>query len=181
SLGKRARDATRFDMFKAVALCVREALSESAFATEDRYGRHRTKRLYYLSMAFLLGRVLSNNLRNLQIYDSCKEAVGQMGFALEDILEEEPDAALGNVGLGRLAACFLDSLATLGMPGYGYGINYEYGLFRQEIHHGEQVEKADNWQTFYTPWEIEREQDAVVVPLYGRVEHARDRSGGYNP
>ena len=181
SLGKRARDATRFDMFKAVALCVREALSESASATEDRYERHSTKRLYYLSMEFLLGRLLSNNLRNLRIYDSCKEAVGQMGFDLEDILEEEPDAALGNGGLGRLAACFLDSLATLGMPGYGYGINYEFGLFKQEIEDGSQKERPDNWLSNGSPWEIDRPDEACIVPLRGNVVHAVDREGEYNP
>src|SRR5262249_17930015 len=97
------------------------------------------------------------------------------------IEESEVDAALGNGGLGRLAACFLDSLATLDMPGFGYGINYEYGLFRQEIKNGQQVERPDNWRTHPSPWQIERPQEAVLVPLYGRVEHATDRSGGYNP
>ena len=100
---------------------------------------------------------------------------------LAEVEDSEADAALGNGGLGRLAACFLDSLATLGLPGFGYGINYEYGLFRQEIRNGEQVEKPDNWRTYSTPWEIERPQDAVIVPLYGRVEHATDRAGNYNP
>ena len=93
----------------------------------------------------------------------------------------ETDAALGNGGLGRLAACFLDSLATLGMPGFGYGINYEYGLFRQEIRNNQQVEMPDNWRTYNTPWQIQRPQDAVLVSLYGHVEHAMDRHGRYNP
>ena len=95
--------------------------------------------------------------------------------------ESEPDAALGNGGLGRLAACFLDSLATLDMPGYGYGINYEYGLFRQEIDGGDQKEKPDNWLAVRTPWQIERPEEACLVPVYGRIEHGVDRSGNYNP
>ncbi len=104
-----------------------------------------------------------------------------MGVALEEVEEAERDAALGNGGLGRLAACFLDSLATLDMPGYGYGINYEYGLFRQEIDDGYQKEKPDNWLAFGSPWEIERPEEACLVPVYGRIEHGVDRPGRYNP
>ena len=95
--------------------------------------------------------------------------------------ESERDAALGNGGLGRLAACFLDSLATLDMPGYGYGIHYEYGLFQQEISNGYQQERPDNWRAYGTPWEIERSDEACLVPVYGRIEHALDRDGQYNP
>jgi starch phosphorylase len=105
----------------------------------------------------------------------------ELGLNLDEVEDCEVDAALGNGGLGRLAACFLDSLATLGLPGYGYGINYEYGLFKQEIRNGEQVERADNWRTFATPWTIERPQEAVLVPLHGRIEHGTDRKGVYNP
>ena len=132
-------------------------------------------------MEFLIGRSLVNNLVNLGLLEPARAVLADLGVSLADLEETEPDAALGNGGLGRLAACFLDSLATLGLPGFGYGINYEYGLFQQEIRNGEQVEKADNWRTYDTPWEIERPQDAVLVPLYGRIEHAADRAGGYNP
>jgi starch phosphorylase len=105
-------------------------------ATEARYQIVDAKRLYYLSMEFLMGQSLSNNLYNLQLLDKCRQALRTLGVDLDELMESEPDAALGNGGLGRLAACFLDSLATLGMPGYGYGINYEYGLFTQEISEG---------------------------------------------
>jgi len=104
-----------------------------------------------------------------------------LGFDLEELREHEWDAAFGNGGLGRLAACFLDSLASLGMPGFGYGIHYEYGLFKQEIDNGCQREKPDNWLADWTPWEIERDDEACIIPVYVRIEHARDRSGNYNP
>ena len=132
-------------------------------------------------MEFLIGRSLANNLINLGLLDDAGTRWQTWASILAEIEEAEADAALGNGGLGRLAACFLDSLATLDLPGYGYGINYEYGLFRQEIRNGEQVEKPDNWRTYGTPWQIERPQDAVIVPLYGRVEHGHDRRGNYNP
>src|SRR5207247_6312725 len=125
----------------------------------------------------LVGRSLGNNLYNLGLFEVCRDALSEMGVDVEEVREREVDAALGNGGLGRLAACYLDSLATLGMPGFGYGINYEYGLFRQEIDNGEQVEKADNWRTFATPWTIERPQESVLVPLYGRIEPATARQG----
>ena len=149
--------------------------------TEQRYRQADAKHLYYLSIEYLLGRMLTNNLSNLGIYDLCRDTLRQMGVSLEAVEEAERDAALGNGGLGRLAACFLDSLATLDMPGYGYGINYEYGLFRQEIDNGYQKEKPDNWLAFGTPWEIERPEEACLVPVYGRIEHGVDRSGRYNP
>jgi len=181
SLGATVDELSPRERFFAVALAARDRLIERLLQTERRCRQADVKRLYYLSMEFLIGRSLINNLVNLNLLGPARAALAEMGLSLADLDECEPDAALGNGGLGRLAACFLDSLATLGLPGFGYGINYEYGLFRQEIHHGEQVEKADNWRTYATPWEIEREQDAVIVPMYGRVEHAADRSGGYNP
>ena len=169
------------DGFRAVELAVRDLLVERMLATDQRYHQAGAKRLYYLSLEFLIGRSLNNNLINLGLRDDCREILTEIGINLGDVEGCEPDAALGNGGLGRLAACFLDSLATLDMPGYGYGINYEYGLFRQEIRDGRQVEKPDNWRTYHTPWEIGKPQDAVVVPLYGRIEHAKDRQGNYNP
>lgn len=128
-----------------------------------------------------MGRSLGNNLHNLGLFTLCQEALREMGVELADIEEHERDAALGNGGLGRLAACFLDSLATLDMPGYGYGIHYEYGLFQQEIRNGYQREKPDNWLAYGTPWELERADEACLVPVYGRIEHTLDRNGHYNP
>ncbi|HTR38799.1 MAG TPA: glycogen/starch/alpha-glucan phosphorylase [Bryobacteraceae bacterium] len=181
SLGKTWRDLSARDRFAAVALAVRDRMLDLSFATEERYRRNDAKRLYYLSIEFLIGQSLGNNLRNLGLRESCKQALGHLGADLDEIEESEPDAALGNGGLGRLAACFLDSLATLGMPGYGYGIDYEYGLFKQEIDNGYQREKPDNWLAQSSPWQIARPDEACVIPVYGRIEHSVDRKGGYNP
>ncbi|OFW01054.1 MAG: glycogen phosphorylase [Acidobacteria bacterium RIFCSPLOWO2_02_FULL_60_20] len=181
SLGKSWRDLSQYDKFRAVALAVRDRMMDRMLATEQRYRQADPKRLYYLSIEFLIGQSLGNNLCNLGIRDSCRQALSNLGADLEEIEGSEPDAALGNGGLGRLAACFLDSLATLGMPGYGYGINYEYGLFKQEIDNGYQREKPDNWLAPGTPWQIARPDEACMVPMYGRIEHGVDRHGGYNP
>ncbi len=181
SLGRSGAGLSRADMVTAVSLAVRDRLIESMLATEERYRAAGAKRLYYFSIEFLIGRSLANNLCNLGLLDSCDEALRRYGFELRDIEDGEPDAGLGNGGLGRLAACFLDSLATLGMPGFGYGINYEYGLFRQEISGGGQREKPDNWLASRSPWQIERPGEAMAIPLYGRIESSTDREGGYNP
>src|SRR5205807_10126349 len=173
SVGKEWQQLSGPELFRAVALAVRDRLVDRMLATEERYRQAHAKRLYYLSIEFLMGRSLSNNLYNLGLYELCQEALRVLGVELAMAEESERDAALGNGGLGRLAACFLDSLAALAMPGFGYGINYEYGLFRQEIRNGEQVEKPDNWRALTSPWMIERPQDAVIVPMYGRVEHTR--------
>lgn len=181
SLGTTPENWTSPEVLRAVALAIRDRLIQSRLETEQRYHKADAKRLYYLSMEFLIGRSLTNNLTNLGLRTTCEEVLRKFGFSYSDIEECEVDAALGNGGLGRLAACFLDSLATLGMPGFGYGINYEYGMFRQEIRNGEQVEKPDNWRRYDSPWTIERPEHAVLVPLYGRIEHSRDRRGNYNP
>jgi len=181
ALGKEWRNLSGYDLFTAVALAVRELLVDRMLETEARYQQVNAKRLYYLSIEFLMGRSLGNNLDNLGLFDLCKQALHEMGVNLADLEEHERDAALGNGGLGRLAACFLDSLATLGMPGYGYGIHYEYGLFKQEIRNGYQAEKPDNWLVYGTPWEIERADEACLIPVYGRIEHTLDRGGQYNP
>lgn len=181
SLGKEWHQLSGHDLFKAVALAVRDRLVDGMLATEARYQQAQAKRLYYLSIEFLMGRSLGNNLHNLGLFELCQEALRQMGGDLAAMEGEESDAALGNGGLGRLAACFLDSLATLDLPGYGYGIHYEYGLFQQEISNGYQKEKADHWRAYGAPWEIERADEACVIPVYGRIEHTLDRDGQYNP
>jgi len=164
-----------------VSLAVRDLMMERYLSTERRYQRSNVKRLYYLSMEFLVGRSLGNNLLNLGIVDQAKRIVEEFGLNLDDLREEEMDAALGNGGLGRLAACFLDSMATLNMPGFGYGINYEYGLFRQLIENGQQMEVPDSWRTLTSPWLLERHDEQVVIPIYGRVEELPDRQGNLRP
>jgi glycogen phosphorylase len=181
SLGREWANLSGRDLFRALALAVRDRLVDRMLETEERYRKADAKRLYYLSMEFLMGRSLGNNLYNLGILDRCRDVLFELGVDLDEVEESENDAALGNGGLGRLAACFLDSLATLGMPGFGYGINYEYGLFKQEIDNGYQKEKPDNWLADGTPWEMERADEACVVPVYGRIEHTVDRNGQYNP
>ena len=181
SLGKEWAGLSGQDRFTAVALAVRDRFMDRMLETEQRYRQQDSKRLYYLSIEFLMGRSLDNNLVNLGLRDSCDQALRNLGTSVGEMEASEPDAALGNGGLGRLAACFLDSLATLGMPGYGYGINYEYGLFKQEIDDGYQREKPDNWLAQSSPWQIPRPDEACTVPVYGRVEHSVDRKGGYNP
>lgn len=168
-------------VFQCVGLAVRDLLIDGLLQTQQRQRRADAKYVYYLSMEYLLGRSLANNLSNLGIYDLCRDTLRDLGADLADVEDTERDAALGNGGLGRLAACFLDSLATLDLPGYGYGIHYEYGVFRQEIEHGEQKEKPDNWLASPTPWGIERPEEACLVPVYGRIEHGVDRRGQYNP
>ena len=181
SMGRECAQGTKNDLFEAVALTARDRMTDALLSTEQRYQDAGAKRLYYLSMEFLIGRSLGNNLLNLGMLDASREALQHLGADLEEMREHEPDAALGNGGLGRLAACFLDSLATLGMPGFGYGINYEYGLFRQEIVNGYQNEQPDAWRAGGSPWEFERPDEAVVLPVYGRVEATYDKHGNYKP
>lgn len=181
SLAKDKANATQYDLFNAVSLAVRNTCVECMQETEKRYTQQTAKRCFYLSMEFLMGQSLENNLRNLKLLEICRKVMAECGVDINDLVHCEPDAGLGNGGLGRLAACLLDSLASLNMPGFGYGINYEYGLFRQTIVDGYQREQPDNWQLKGTPWLIERPDDACVIPLYGRVEHAQDRDGNYCP
>ncbi len=181
SLCKTVENACVADIFSAVALAVRQQMIDGYLQTQNRYIQQDVKRLYYLSMEFLIGRSLRKNLINLDLLDPCERVLSEMGYELDAILDVERDAALGNGGLGRLAACFLDSMASMNMPGFGYGINYDYGLFRQDILDGYQVERPDYWSSETTPWLIERPEDIIMVPIYGKIEHARDREGGYNP
>ena len=181
SLAREEDQASRHDLYLALALAARDRMVEHMLATERRYEEAGAKRLYYLSMEFLVGRSLGNNLLNLGLLGPCEEALRALGADLDELREQEPDAALGNGGLGRLAACFMDSLASLDMAGYGYGINYEYGLFRQEIKDGWQKEQPDNWLSSGTPWQIERPEEACVVLAYGRVTPGADDNGRFDP
>lgn len=173
SLGKAWQSLSKRDLFVAVALAVRDRMVDTMFETAARYRKADAKRLYYLSMEFLIGRLLGTNLLNLGLLDMCQEALIRMGVDLEELRESEGDPALGNGGLGRLAACFLDSIATLGMPGYGYGINYDYGLFKQEIDNGYQKERPDHWRAHGSAWQIERPDEACFIPIYGRIDYSQ--------
>jgi starch phosphorylase len=176
----RARLRKR-DWYSATAFAVRDLLVDRMLATRGRVERSDIKRVYYLSLEFLIGRSLENNLHNLGIIETCRELLAEKGIDLQTLFDEEPDAALGNGGLGRLAACFLDSMATLDMPGYGYGINYEFGLFRQEIRDGYQIEQPDAWRSETSPWLIPRPEETCLVPVYGRIEHRYASDGTYRP
>jgi starch phosphorylase len=165
------------ELFKPLSLTIRDYLIDGLLKTERRYREANVKRLGYLSMEFLMGRWLSDNLCNLGLGEQCRAVRAEFGGKLDDVLEVEPDAGLGTGGLGRRAACFLESLATMGMPGFGYGIDYEYGMFKQEIVGGFQREKPDQWKSEGTPFYIERPQDFCTVPMYGRLQSSRDSHG----
>lgn len=177
SLAKDRYSATTRDYFKAVSLMTRDHLVERWIHTQQAYYRHDAKRVYYLSMEFLMGRTLGNSLLNLGLYRTAYRAMDELGFDLEELREIESDAALGNGGLGRLAACFMDSLATLELPAYGYGIRYAYGIFSQNIVDGQQVEAPDNWLRFGNPWEIQRPEYTYPVKFFGEVHEYRDENG----
>ncbi len=174
SLAKDQYSATARDRFMSLALTVRDRLIERWISTQQRYYKKDAKRIYYLSAEFLMGRALGNNLLNLGLHDVAQEAMKMLGLELPDLLEQEVDAGLGNGGLGRLAACFLDSMATLDLPGYGYGIRYEFGMFEQDIQDGCQVEKPDEWLRFGNPWEMPRPEYAIPVRFGGHVEEFMD-------
>ncbi len=162
------------EVLPALSLAIRDQLVDRMLETERRYRDAGAKRLYYLSMEFLMGRLLGDTICNLRLGELARQVLAEKKINLEDVLGSEPDAGLGNGGLGRLAACFLESLATMNMPGFGYGIDYEYGLFRQEIVNGFQREKPDRWKSGGTPFLLPRNEEAVVIPLYGRVENSSD-------
>ncbi len=176
-LAKDHFSATPYDRFLATAYTVSERLIEGWIGTQQAYHRSKEKRVYYLSLEFLLGRALDNSLINLGLRETCEKALAELGSSLSDILEQESDAGLGNGGLGRLAACFLDSLATLDIPAHGYGIRYDYGLFNQRIEQGWQVETPDKWLAMPNPWEIARPEFQFTVRFGGRLEQRREPDG----
>ena len=158
---KTLEEATDQQVFQAVAYAVKDQIVENWMETQKAYEEQDPKMVYYMSMEFLMGRALGNNMINMQAYKPVKEALEELGLDLNVVEDQEPDAALGNGGLGRLAACFLDSLATLGYPAYGCGIRYKYGMFAQEIRDGYQVEVPDNWLKDGNPFEIRRSESAI--------------------
>jgi starch phosphorylase len=181
SLGRKREGASQENIYLALAYAIKHDLLDRMIETVERYERNDAKRIYYLSIEYLMGRFLQAHLRNLGIYEIARLATREFGYELDDIIAVEPDARLGTGGLGRLAACFMDSLATLGIPCYGYGIHYEYGMFRQEIGNGYQLERPDSWLREGMPWQVERLNRTCLVPLYGEVIDGVDRHGRHNP
>ncbi|MCG7973458.1 MAG: glycogen/starch/alpha-glucan phosphorylase [Candidatus Thiodiazotropha taylori] len=177
TIGKDPFTATDHDWMMAFSHVVRDRLIERWMETQRSYYKHDAKRVYYLSMEFLIGRSLINSLLNMDIYDACGKALHKLGIELERLRSLEHDAALGNGGLGRLAACFLDSMASLNIPGYGYGIRFEYGMFRQQIENGNQVELPENWLVHDNPWEFPRPEVSYRIRYGGRVMEYQDSSG----
>ncbi|MGJ7491162.1 glycogen/starch/alpha-glucan phosphorylase [Variovorax sp. ZT4R33] len=178
AVGKDPVAASPDDWLNATALAVRDQLVERWMATTRASYAQDLKRVYYMSMEFLIGRTFTNALLALELQDIVKQALADFGVDIAAITEREPDAALGNGGLGRLAACFLDSMATLGVPGFGYGIRYEYGMFRQKIVDGQQVETPDYWLTRGNPWEFQRPEVTYRVRFGGHVQRREDATAG---
>ena len=174
---KTFEEATDQQIFQAVAYAIKDQIVDNWVATQKAYEEKDAKTVYYLSMEFLMGRALGNNMINLRAYKAVKEVLDELGLDLNVIEDQEPDAALGNGGLGRLAACFLDSLATLGYPAYGCGIRYRYGMFKQEIRDGYQVEVPDNWLADGNPFELRRPEYAKIVKFGGYVNISTDENG----
>ncbi len=174
SLAKRPEKASDLDRYQALALSIRDLMVEKWLATKDVYEKEKSKTVCYISLEFLIGRTIGNAMINLGIYDAAKEAMAELGFEVEELREQEVDAGLGNGGLGRLAACFLDSMATLELPSYGYGIRYDFGIFKQLIVDDCQVEEPDNWLSHGNPWEIRRPELARIVRFGGHVEAFQD-------
>ncbi|MBQ5376215.1 MAG: glycogen/starch/alpha-glucan family phosphorylase, partial [Lachnospiraceae bacterium] len=174
---KTMEEATPKQIFQATALAIKDQIIDAWMDTQQAYDKKDPKILYYMSMEFLMGRALGNNMINLQAYDEAKEALEELGVDINLIEDQEPDAALGNGGLGRLAACFLDSLSTLGYPAYGCGIRYHYGMFKQQIRDGYQIEAPDDWLADGNPFELKRPEYAKEVKFGGVVRIYKDENG----
>ncbi len=181
SCGMELRHARAADHLAALELAVRETLIERSILTRRTYDEIKPKTVNYLTVEYLLGRLLKNNLIATNMQATAHEAMQLLGLNLDTIIEEEPDPGLGNGGLGRLAACFLDSLATLDYPAYGYGLHYDYGMFRQDFENGWQVELADTWLEEGSPWQVERADLTVPVMIGGRIEWSQDSGGKHYP
>lgn len=174
---KTLEEATPQQIFQAVSYAMKDQIVDHWLETQKQYEKEDPKMVYYMSMEFLMGRALGNNMINMMAYDQVKEALEELGLDLNAIEDQEPDAALGNGGLGRLAACFLDSLATLGYPAYGCGIRYRYGMFKQKIQDGYQMEVPDNWLVDGNPFELRRPEYAKIVKFGGYVTVHMDENG----
>jgi starch phosphorylase len=170
TLGTDENKADNHAWFKATSAAIQELVLNRLRTTQKTHYMNDTRAVHYFSAEFLMGRLLSNNMHNFGLFETADAALKELGVDISDVLEEEPDMALGNGGLGRLAACFIDSLATMELPAIGYGIHYENGLFRQEIKKGAQIERPDSWRDYGNPWEICRPESTQEVPLYGYVE-----------
>ncbi|MGB2831535.1 MAG: glycogen/starch/alpha-glucan phosphorylase [Methylotenera sp.] len=175
---KTSEAATPRDWYDAAAYTVRDHVVERWVKTADSYYEHDPKRVYYLSLEFLIGRMLTNAALNLGMKEELSDGLSALGRDLESTAEIEHDAALGNGGLGRLAACFLDSMATMDIPATGYGIRYEYGMFKQAVEHGQQVENPDNWLRYGNIWEFQRPESTYVIKFYGRVIQVPENNHG---
>ncbi len=181
TLARDIHTATTRDWWIATAMAVRESILARLIATQGVHNDENVRRLYYLSLEYLMGRLTENNVYNTDHFDAVVVALKELGIEFSEIREQEVDMGLGNGGLGRLAACFLDSLATLDYPAIGYGIHYEFGLFKQEFVNGHQVEHPDSWMIFGTPWEVLRPEYAVTIQIYGQVENVFDDRGNCRP
>ena len=181
TLARDTKTATRDEWWSATCFAVRDRLLARFMKTQAVHHEKKVRRAYYLSLEYLMGRLLVNNLHNCGMFEATRDALTELGQDFNQIADEEADMGLGNGGLGRLAACFLDSLATLDLPAIGYGIHYEFGLFRQEFRNGHQVEHPDVWQANGCPWEIMRPNFAQQIKLYGRVEQQVDDKGLFRP
>lgn len=181
TLARHPESATQNEWWLAISYAVRDRLLDRFMKTQSAHHAKKVRRAYYLSLEYLMGRLLINNVHNAGLYEAARGALKELGQDFDEIADEERDMGLGNGGLGRLAACFLDSLATLDLPAIGYGIHYEFGLFRQEFRNGYQIEHPDVWQEQGCPWEIMRPNYAQRVKLYGRVEHRMDDKGQFHP
>lgn len=177
TIGQTPDKANDRSWYQSLAYVIRDKLLDRWHHCASEYNKKGTRRVYYLSLEFLLGRLLQNALLNLDCEKDTRHALIKLGLNLEEIRECEPDAALGNGGLGRLAACFLDSMATLGIPGFGYGIRYEYGMFNQRIEHGYQIEHPDSWLRYGNPWEIPKPDLIYHVRFFGHLENRQDSNG----
>ena len=180
-LARDPRTASKRDWWLATSKAVHCFLVERLMATQTKHREANVKRVYYFSLEFLMGRLYVNSFHSAGVVENMRAAIRELGLDIDELREEEYDMGLGNGGLGRLAACFLDSLATLDLPAIGYGIHYQYGLFRQEFRNGYQVELPDDWMKFGTPWEIVRPEHTTEIDLYGQVENIFDDLGNYVP
>jgi len=177
SLARDRQTASKRDWWMATAKAVQTLIIERMILTQTTHNAQNVRRVYYFSLEFLMGRLFVNSMYSANVFQEVQDALEHLGLDLDELRKEEYDMALGNGGLGRLAACFLDSLATLDLPAVGYGIHYQYGLFKQEFRNGYQVELPDAWMQYGTPWEIVRPEHTVEVPLYGNVENVFDDRG----